>query len=346
MNDSMNIFRVLSKDDKELIHSAFISFLLSQYSVVRQEILGSEFGEINYPELEVAYSYKTEFKDGDEIKYKKKRIRFDIQIKSLDNSKLCVIENKFKCLPTKNQLDEYSGFISNHFDKIEVKKILISFSDCTKNILPEDWIQLTYSDIYRIINKIDDYGSLKNKIFIEEYLSFLSEYLKEYETYQNVKLRELFENPTNGENRFWLRLILSELLVKLHAYQDKFDFFYIDLGGSNVPLINLHSNFIWRKENHEFVIQFQGSDIKFYSHFWNGIDGKQLVVETIQSLKNNNLETKESGIFKRLNNKLEKSMFVYKEDILKEIPEKDFNLSTIEKYIIHFFERFERTTNR
>ena len=346
MNDSINIFRVLSKDDKELIHSAFISFLLSQYSVVRQEILGSEFGEISYPELEVPYSYKIESKDGEETKSKKKRIRFDIQIKNQDNTKLCVIENKFKCLPTQNQLAEYSDFISTNFDNVEVKKILISFSDCTKNILPADWIQLTYTDIYRIINKIDDYGSEKNKIFIEEYLSFLNEYLEEYKTYQNGNLRELFKNPTSGENRFWLRLILSELLVKLHSYENKFDFFYIDLGGSNVPLINLHSNFIWRKESHEFVIQFQGSDIKFYSHFWNGIDGKQLVTETIQSLKNNNLETKKSGIFKKQNKKPEKSMFVYKEDILKEIPEKDFNLSTIEKYIIDFFERFEKTTNR
>ena len=345
MNDSINIFRVLSKDDKELIHSAFISFLLSQYSVVRQEILGSEFGEIDYPKLEVPYSYTYEIKDGNEIKHKKKRIRFDIQINNVKNSKLCVIENKFKCLPTRNQLNEYSNFISTHFDK-EVKKILISFSDCTKNILPKDWIQFTYSDIYRIISKIEDFGSAKNKVFIEEYLSFLNEYLEEYKTYQNGKLRNLFKNPTEGDNRFWLRLILSELLVNLHTHKNKFDFFYIDLGGSNVPLINLHSNYIWRKENHEFVIQFQGSDIKFYSHFWNGTNGKQLVAETIQSLKDNKLETKNSGIFKKQNKKVEKSMFVYKEDILKEIPEKDFNLSTIENYIIDFFERFHKTTNR
>ncbi len=345
MIDSINIFKVLSKDDKELIHSAFISFLLSQYSIVRQEILGSEFGEIDYPKLEVPYSYKYEFKDGDEIKYKKKRIRFDIQINNLDNSKLCVIENKFKCLPTRKQLNEYSNFISSHFDK-EVKKILISFSDCTKNILPNDWIQLTYSDIYNIISQIEDYGSQRNKIFIEEYLSFLNEYLEVYRIYKNGNLIELFRNPTVGENRFWLRLILSELLVNLHAHEDKFDFLYIDLGGSNVPLINLHSNFIWRKKNHEFVIQLQGSDIKFYSHFWDGMNGKKLVAETIQSLRDNNLATKGSGVFKKQTKKTEKSMFVYKEDILKEIPEKYFNLSTIENYIIDFFERFKKTTNR
>lgn len=44
--------------------------------------------------------------------------------------------------------------------------------------------------------------------------------------------------------------------------------------------------------------------------------------------------------------KKEKSMYIYKENILEEIPRESFDLEHIEKYILDFYERLKKATNR
>jgi len=344
MENTTNIFKILSKDDKELVHSAFLSFLIQNFQEVRNDLLGEDDSEINEPMLEVPYSYEINSPQ----KKGRKRIRFDIQIDNKEKNKTWIIENKFKSLPTVKQLNDYSTFIKNHFKNREIKKILISFSDCTKTIFPSDWEIITYEKIIDTIKKIKYFPNQKYKIYVDDYCEFLQDYISEFkENHKNENLKELFTHPTNKNNRFWLRLIFSELMMKLHKY-DKFDVFHIDLGKSSTPLINIHSNFMWRneKDNYEYLIQLQGKELKFYCHFWNGKKGWEIVSNEIEQLESANFKIKDSGKFKKKTTKKEKSMYIYKENILEEIPRESFDLEHIEKYILDFYERLKKATNR
>lgn len=332
-SNDFNIFEVLSKDDKELIHSAFLAFLIPRYDFIKNELLGDSFGKIESICTEVTYRYSVK------PNQKKKNIRFDIQIKNQAKTKICLIENKFKCIPTKRQLDTYSKVIQENIKDTEVKKLLICFSDSLMNILPKDWVVVSYQKIYDLIKEIKDFQCAKDRIFIIDYLSFLENYLKQYKYFRKEGLLSLFKNPKEKDNGFWLRLMLSEILKNLHNHENNFNALH-GPSTDRIPVIDLYSPSLERKDNkYNFLIQLKGSKIEMYCHYWNKTDGKLLVENKIQVLKNNSLKRKPSGVFKTGIKTGGKSMYVYQENILKEIKEKDFTLENIELYIVDFFNR-------
>ena len=85
--------------------------------------------------------------------------------------------------------------------------------------------------------------------------------------------------------------------------------------------------------------------MKFYCHFWNK-KGWEIVSNEIDQLESANFKIKDSGKFKKKTTKKEKSMYIYKENILEEIPRESFDLEHIEKYILDFYERLKKATNR
>lgn len=325
MPTEINIFKILSKDDKELIHSAFLSFVIFHYEKIKNEILGTDFGTIEKPKLEVPYSHFS----------KKKKIRFDLLIES--NSKICFIENKFKSLPTKQQLDLYSKIINTEIQQKEIKKILICFSDSSKSSLPKDWKIITYKEIYDIIKGIKKFHSKKQEFFINDYLVFLGEYLQRYNSIIDGELFNLFNNPKKEDNRFWLKLMLSKVLGQIQIDQNNFTS-YTHPSSHQIPLIDLYSSNL----EHRFLIQFQSPNVKLYCHFDKGISETErirIVKEKVESLKANSFEKKSSGKFKTEKNIGKKSTFIYQEKITEEIPEKDFTIINIEKYLVDFLKR-------
>lgn len=87
-----NFFKVLEKDNKELIHSAFISYLLDNNKNFRKQFIHENIEDFDVSELEKSYSYK------------KTKIRIDIELRSKDRKHIIFIENKFKSFPTNKQL--------------------------------------------------------------------------------------------------------------------------------------------------------------------------------------------------------------------------------------------------
>ena len=83
--NEFNYFKILEKDDKELIHSAFISHLLDSNKDFRK--LFVENNKWLSPKLEQSYSHN------------KKRCKIDIELRSADERTILFIENKFKSFP-------------------------------------------------------------------------------------------------------------------------------------------------------------------------------------------------------------------------------------------------------
>jgi len=85
---NFNIFKVLEKDNKELIHSSFINFLINEDSNFSKDFLGIDLSSNRTIRLESFYAYGPK---------NKKKCRFDIEI--LEDERIIVIENKFKSFP-------------------------------------------------------------------------------------------------------------------------------------------------------------------------------------------------------------------------------------------------------
>ena len=74
-SNDFNIFSVLSKDDKELIHSAFLIFLIPRYKFIKDELLGADFGETESICPEVTYRYSVKSKSRKKNIFRADRIR-------------------------------------------------------------------------------------------------------------------------------------------------------------------------------------------------------------------------------------------------------------------------------
>src|SRR5690606_23792563 len=144
--DKFNIFKILSKDDKELIHSAFIKFLLDEYPFVFEDLFNLKNVKFDKAELEKSERISISKDEADRlgIKYSKlnnsgeviKHIRIDINVKSTNSNHRVLIENKFKSFPNQTQLDLYN--------KIDIKadnvhKYLFCFDKSIINFETGDW---------------------------------------------------------------------------------------------------------------------------------------------------------------------------------------------------------------
>jgi hypothetical protein len=88
-----NYFKILSKDDKELIHSSVIRYLLQENVFFKENIFNIFKEEIDPEQIYLEKSYRWN--------------RIDIEAHSIDNESILVIENKFKSFPYKEQLVKY-----------------------------------------------------------------------------------------------------------------------------------------------------------------------------------------------------------------------------------------------
>ena len=303
-----NIFKVLNKDNKELIHSAFLKFLLEEDNSLIEELLG-----IKLDKSEEKIKINLEHKIGNQ--------RFDIFIKNGNN--IIVIENKFKSLPYLKQLEEYSTVLDKKFSGKTINKYLLYFAKGNDFNLPNDWKVITYNDLVKLISDFLEKNDLaiEKIIFIEHYLSILRSYIEQYEKIKKSEgLSEIFKNPKDKDNGFWLKLVFFELAAMFPF--PKYTTF-VSKGNSYKPFINIHipkwNHIKGDKDNktgHEFVIQLNGTNLKYYAHLWYHSDREEFINKKVKILKDNKFKTTTSGHYKNKPNPKHKTGYIYQENII------------------------------
>lgn len=328
--NNFNFFKVLEKDDKELIHSAFLAFLLDTDKDFRRSFLhiSTDINEFYPSELERSYQKK----------------RIDIILESKDRKFTLVIENKFKSFPNSEQLEEYDRILAKEIKSEQIRKVLFCFD---KNILPfnTEWEKFDYKELLFYLKKDKKYrGDDDKSVFVKHYISFLDEYMEEY----NELMRDcsyLFKKKElTKKEKFFLRIVNSQVALELKKNMSQEVHFVVNPGNTPIPLINIIPADWGRKinnkidtsfENRKLLIQFQKNDLKFYIHSEN--------IEEINNLVNYckaRIEIEAVEFKDPLKGKKGKSCFIFKKKINPQDNEV-FNYKSISKIILDFYKEIE-----
>lgn len=317
-----NFFKILEKDNKELIHSAFISFLLDK-NIEFRDFLKIPKSQYLPSKLEKQYSIKND------------RCRIDIEMISNDSNNLIFIENKFKSFPYIKQLQKYDKVFKGNFSKEKkLTKILFCF-DKSLITFDTDWHIYDYSDLINFISKNYDLTKRDDEsIFINHYFLFLKEYYEEYrQILKNSK--KLFDKFVSNDDKFWLRLLNSQIVLyfqnKLNLNQ--FDFL-TNPGNTSTPLLNIVPK-KWKEiTGEELLIQFQGKDLKFYIHSNDKERIQKIINYCSDKLWNEEIE------IKKLSKRKEGSCFIFKINI-NDIIDENYSFENLIKVIEDFYHNID-----
>jgi len=313
---NFNYFKILEKDNKELTHSAFISYLLDNNRNFRK--LFVEENDWQSSKLEQSYSHN------------KKRCRIDIELRSNDENTILFIENKFKSFPEEEQLSKYDEIFKQKFNKdVKLIKILFCFD---KKLVSFDnqWKIFDYQDLLKFLKiNIDNYSDSDEKTFIEHYILFLEEYV---ESYRNLEknCKHLFNKVLTKKDKFWLKLLNSKIALEFKN-NVKGDFKYvINPGNTSTPLLNI----IPKKWNEiigeEVLIQFQGNSLSFYLHSANKNSAEKIIEFSKSKIWSNKVK------LKKITKRKEKSCFIFKTLITDNLND-DFTLNDVYKFLVVFY---------
>ncbi|MFK7785126.1 MAG: PD-(D/E)XK nuclease family protein [Crocinitomicaceae bacterium] len=326
-----NYFNVLSKDDKELIHSSFIKFLI-------------EDGETSSYFLHALFpAFKKQLnKESIELERGYQRKRIDIEAWSEDGQDILIVENKFKSFPYKEQLEEYDAIYSHHHPEKNYTKYLLCFDPELVEFDSGEWHFVGYQDVYRIIDTYleTDHGlDPEKEYFIRHYSEFLRGYFVQYIERLN-SCRTLYQHTNDKSNKFWLRLINCILVQKLNEEFSRRNItikrYDLNPGNTSVPVLNIVPE-AWNREGAiELLIQFQGRSLKYYCHSGD--------VNVVQPLFNDAraliLDTPPTAKFGRLTRRKVRSCFIFKEDFFIGFPEdEDFDVNDVVQRLLTFFDK-------
>jgi len=325
---SFNIFSILEKDNKELIHSSFIKFLLQNDNEFSSKFLNIQDLNCDIVSLEKSYSLS---------KRPRKKCRFDLEI--INEDRIVVIENKFKSFPNVPQLQDYDKIINNEYPKHLKSKFLFCFD---KNLFIgyTDWIIKDYRDLLDYLEKyiftvID--SEIKN--FINHYISFLRDYIITYNEL-GKDLKPIMYNQSDNTNKFWIRLLYSNLKIKLdnHFIKKGLDVeTFLSVGTTSIPLINITPKH-WITNKVALLIQLQNGDLKFYAH----TNDKFFLNELIEFSKTAMNSTHNILSFKKIGLRKENTSYIFKLNINKHISEKEeFTIDTLLESIILYYEKID-----
>lgn len=327
-----NIFTILEKDNKELIHSSFIKFLIEEDEKFFLEFLEIELIENAKVTLEKSYKYPNKGKT------KNNRSRFDIEIKN--EERIIIIENKFKSFPNEKQLIEYNKSLNFNYNSHKIEKILLCFD---KNIFKtniKEWIIKDYKDLVLYLEKyIASIKDIEKKIFVSHYYLFLKNYTEKYQLILK-SANNIFSNQKDNENKFWIKLFYSNLEIQLSDYFANKNLnvnVYIASGNTSIPLINIVP-IKWKIDNVELLIQIQNGEFKFYAHTENKDFLKKMIDYSKDVMNNEFLE------FKNINNRNEKTSYIFKINMLKNSRIKevvDFDIAKMYDLILEFYNKID-----
>jgi len=296
-----NIFQILSKDDKELIHSAFIKFLLEFNNVFYNFFDKEKTDEIVFLKLE-QNNNKVLLEQTKSLGDKRKKYRLDIEV--IGSKSILLIENKFKSFPYKEQLKAYTAILNQDQPALFHVRYLLCFD---KEFAPkvEGWHVKDYSDLLTFIKANYNDITGDEKVLINHYILFLDEYINDYETFKNNALilldnerLVLYKKNITNKN-LWLNLIYSGLGNYILNNNLIFDRYQLGSGSTSLALIELFPHNWYNKLR--ILIQLQDSTLKLYCHPYgteNNKEDVQLFISNHQLIGN---EIKKAGLFERFN---------------------------------------------
>lgn len=309
--EDFNIFKVLNKDDKELIHSAFFRFMLKNSDDFARKLISVSTDDIKDVKLEHGVKKK----------------RFDLWIELRDGTCI-IIENKFKSFPDEKQLLEYDRCVKT--EKIQ-QRILVCFDKSLVNFETK-WRVVDYSEILQMLNNSDDSLNPEQQMFVKHYQKFLNSYFEKYTEYLS-NCFDLFKNSKLAENNFWLKLIFSSIRNQFAASKTK-KISYVIATNTIVPLLNIIPA-AWKENKTEILIQFQGDLLKFYAH-----TNDKIILEKYICIAKN-IWTEDAD-FKKLNRRECKTNYIYKENILNIATDKEqLSINQIVDYLNDFYEKID-----
>ena len=328
-----NYFKVLSKDDKELIHSSFIKFL------IEDEETNNYFLQALFPEFQKELSVNSiQLEKG----YNRKRI--DIEAWSEDGEDVLIIENKFKSFPYKEQLEEYDSIYANHHPGKNYTKYLLCFDPELIQFDSGEWHFIGYREVYQIVEQFleTEHGlNLEKEYFIRHYAEFLRDYFEQYSDRMD-SCRLLYERANDKSSKFWLRLINCIVVQKLSREFSERNItikrYDLNPGNTSVPVLNIVPD-AWNGEGEpELLIQFQGRALKYYCH-----SGDPVVVEPLFDYARDLIsDAPASAKIGRLTRREVRSCFIYKEDFFSGFSEgEDFDVNNIVQRLLDFFEKVD-----
>lgn len=329
---SFNIFKVLEKDNKELIHSSFLNFLIKEDTDFAKIFLEVDISSNYNVKMESSYTYGPN--------KKKKKCRFDLEI--LENERIIIIENKFKSFPTELQLKEYDLALREKYPKFTKKKFLICF-DSVLFTGYKDWIVKDYRELliylerYTLLVTNDE-----KKIFIQHYINFLKEYVEQYSAYK-ISAKNLFQNQSDNTNKFWIKLLYSNIQIELLKHFKSLGIdvqVYLASGNTSVPLLNITPKH-WKIDGIELLIQIQNGDFKFYAHTDNKDFLRKMIAFSESQLVSTNLKYKVVG------NRKEKTAYIFKINIHKHLKENEIlNITSMTEWIITYYDSIDNKVIR
>ncbi|MBN1969154.1 MAG: PD-(D/E)XK nuclease family protein [Candidatus Delongbacteria bacterium] len=317
---NFNIFKILEKDDKELIHSGFIKYLLEYWADYFFKILFKENNE-DYGEIELEKSHN--------------RKRLDIFIKSKKNDKLIVIENKFKSFPNDEQLNTYDQILEEIYPNVAKKKYVICFDPDIISLQNSNWQMLSYTYLLSCIK-----GFIKNLkqitndqlVFINHYINFLNDYVTFYGSIK-YNIQNIFISNPREEDKFWMSLIYYIIRNEVDVYfreKNIIATYRVAPGTTTIPLLDIFPDH-WQFKSIKFLIELQGNEIKFYT--WT--EDKKIILEIIDLAKRKSFEIDSKTLkYKTLTKKNIRSSYIYKE---KMVFENNADLNEIIKYIKNYY---------
>lgn len=256
---NFNIFKILGTSDKELVHSAFLKFLLKEKKEAFCSFFGIDVPEFSTVTLEKQRSVVDTLKNG---KVQKVKGRIDVKAVNSETYPVLIIENKFKSFPGRKQLEKYDRIYESFSDPKPVK-LLICFDPYLfpyrKDFEPE-WTFIGYRELLDFLKESFDATDMSAKtLFVEHYQRFLSDLYREYEKCAE-NYRPLLAAPKRKGHKFWIQLMNSALCIQLREVlkNEKVEY---DLNPRNtaVPVLNLRPE-QWSEKLYEFLIQLQGDD--------------------------------------------------------------------------------------
>ena len=341
-----NIFKILSKDDKELIHSAFIQFLIGEESISFCKDFLNIPSNIVFKNAEIEQSYTLDVGGR-----RKKRLRIDVQAINENNNNFLIIENKFKSFPYEEQLMLYNQLCDIEYKGCSKHKFLLCFDKGITALKEMDWKILDYSELLAYLKENEIKFKGDKLIMVKHYIIFLDEYV---ESYKNSKqdARSLFERPLKSKKtKFFLNLCFSALRLRLeHRFREKgiLDVkYHVSPGNTTTPLINIIP-LSW-KHNYELLIQLQGNKLKLYCHH-NGVKNsekefKQFGLDLVKNIEEME-DVWSQGKFKKMTAANPKSYYIYQTLLTDQIEKDKMDLPSIEDAVMRFYHNIDNVLNK
>ena len=319
---NFNIFKVLEKDNKELIHSSFFKFLLENDNHFHNDFLQVSISGKSIPKLEKSYTLH------------KKKYRFDLEI--IEENQIIIVENKFKSFPNHKQLTDYDSIL-NHFypNHAQLKFIFCFDKSLFKNY--GNWIAKDYGELLLYLKlyiiKVDDN---EKKIFIDHYITFLEEYILSYNNHAK-DCRKVFFNQSDNDNKFWIRLLYANLKIHLDRYFELANIdatVYVSQGNTSIPLINIEPK-SWHVHGKHLLIQLQNGELKFYAHTKDKLFLQDLINFSKTNMNNEYLSFKKLTISEK-----NKTSYIFKLNIHSYLSETElYNIEFLKSTLIQFYDK-------